>query len=323
MMLYPMLVLMMAGVLGESVDRDCMERLRREGPPAWSAASGTLDDIDVDCAEEDTTRKLAGFKGEVREPSVSHWRFTQDSRHSRRLIEEKGTAASTLRVVNPNYAFVVHQMKGKAEYELGDCRRVDRKDFTDPDIHEVMALFSVSAGFQLYSVPLAEIITSGDFQPVKLNCTDHNTIYMEYKYNGKTEQPRQHGAIYWAELDPDNHWMIVRGGIRDEIEGGGRKQVVSYQATVSGIPFPKTVQLSDTVPKAGLELQSRYEFSSPSRAKRPDSDFRLTAYGIPESVLGISPDRRWMVRGGLIIINLLVLLILAVILWRRKVLRSD
>lgn len=277
------------------------ERLRTEGPLAWTRLEAGQRLISVSCSEVTRTIQPGENENEAdtRGTLEYQWQLDRDERQMLRFTKlvNKQTLNTVIIGTNQNYALMVAADTDPGRYKLIDCDRHGRQ----PDGPEALNLLetdrlaAVRSGYQIYGIPLTEIVADDNFKIQRV--TQHERpgglgpiVRVEAVYQGESEQPRMHGALYWAELDPDQSWVALRGGIQDDNSGLIREQTTSYQNR-DGLPFPETAVLRAwRGPNDPIE-QAVYQFEPPTIPHRDAREFYLPFYGIPESVLGFPPDQ--------------------------------
>ena len=121
-------------------------------------------------------------------------------------------------------------------------------------------------------------------------------VSIEWRYLGSEGgRTRRAGGIYSTVLNPQNFWQVERTEVRKpaSTDWGGWKEEVTYQATDAQILFPETVNISFSLPRAKLKVESVHTFGKPTTCQRSEQEFSLPYYGIPESALGYPGSSWW------------------------------
>ena len=68
---------------------------------------------------------------------------------------------------------------------------------------------------------------------------------------------------------------------------------MTYQATDAQIPFLETVNISFSLPRAKLKVESVHTFGEPTTCQRSEQEFSLLYYGMSERTLGYPGSSWW------------------------------
>lgn len=86
-------------------------------------------------------------------------------------------------------------------------------------------------------------------------------------------------------VSPEEKWVLYEYEYREKKGTRLYKRTVSYQGTLDGFPIPNHVTGQTLkLPEGDIENSYFYDFLEFRFADVPDSDFTLTAFGIPETV---------------------------------------
>jgi hypothetical protein len=311
------------------VDAACHERLKSEGPPHWADAAKLAEDLDVKCEESaiTRTRDQNGKLETITKEWV--WNLSWDRANSRRMIdlETIGKGVQSRRTLNPKYRFHVAQIGGKDrpwQYDFG--RKADVPgEFAKLDLAEETTLLAVQSSYRIVGVPLDTILNDRIFRLTTvryLRTVDkaERHVWLEADYFGAGGEFLQPGESYWAELDPGKSWLIVQGGTTRQNSKQEQRQVVTYQSTGAAVPFPATFVWSITDPASETSVTKTYRFQSPTKCSRPESEFYLANYNIPESVLetpATRPSTLRLLMYFAVWVGALGLILFVVKLWRK------
>lgn len=294
------------------VDRACLERTLREAPAVWKQIASLADDVDV----KGTTRTTITYRDKdgkrVNKETESSWTISWDVAKSRRMISINKPAPKAVRtwqVVNSTYRFKVLQHADGDPFKLMTCRVSSGDDFAALDPDEGIFDYLITAACRANGIPLTEMTASDQFKLVEARYVvdpgkGGQRVRLEYQYTGGDGSWRRAGAAYWAELDPGNHWVVLRSGARTPLRGMVEQHQLAYQTTASGLPFPASISYVTTIKKSDYHDESVYSFAAPTPCQRASEEFYLPNYGIPETVVGLPGPWGWVRRllffGGIV-----------------------
>ncbi len=202
------------------------------------------------------------------------------------------------RAVNAGYRFQVAQVRGGGQqWQIVSCRKAEGSaDFNTFESHERDYLWAMESGYRIVGIHLNTFLTDKDFkitavQYIPGEKKDERRVRLEADYLGPKGSYRRAGTSYWIELNPENFWLIDRGGLKYRGQKREERQEVSYRATASGLPFPSTMKYDQRDPAGGWSFDRLYQFKTPTKCRLEDDEFYLTYYGIPESVLETTSTR--------------------------------
>jgi len=269
------------------IDHECLRRLLSEGQAAWKTVAAATRCIDV---KYDVHQVGQGIVRGKKNSIDRKYRYdcTWDTLHSRILVERRvdNPPSITRRIVNPNYRFFVELLESGSPV-LGSAQEIDPP--WGPDMIEKELILPLETAYAIKGVLLEELISSSDYKPwvvkkIKMPKSEIERIYLEYQHIGASHPiPVLKGATYWAYLNPNHYWLIESAGIKQPNQEIDIRQELTYQESMLGVPFPATLKFFFKS-KGGKEEDS-YTFSTPVRSIRPDAEFTLPYYGIPETVI--------------------------------------
>jgi len=176
----------------------------------------------------------------------------------------------------------------------------------------------LDTGNRIWTFTLEELLNSSEFRLVAANWIEANQTRLarvEFEFLGsRRDGPKFPGGRYWGELDPENHWQIVRCGVQVPEENLIYEVQNTFQLTPDGLPFPKQIRQLRMISGAPDRDESIYEFSAPRECARPSEAFTLAGYGFSESLVQVRSSRAYL---RLVLLNLgIVGLILSIVLYR-------
>ena len=148
---------------------------------------------------------------------------------------------------------------------------------------------------------------------------------VEFEYQPKDSKGVNTGDLSpvkagWVLLDPNRYWLIHKFEAQVEYPGlwkGPIEGYVEYDAS-QVVPIPKKRILKQKRMNSDGSLgeyESRFEFEM-TEAEAPESEFYLSAFGLPEPILATPRPTRWYLWGALA--AGLCLLLAVLLRWRAK-----
>jgi hypothetical protein len=136
-------------------------------------------------------------------------------------------------------------------------------------------------------------------------------MMVEFDYRSPSDKPKIPSVKGWVLYDPQRFWVIQEYNAHVEwtsskVEASTRV-VYEYKEAADGFPIPKRVTRRFT-PVKGVDRESRFEFNL-EEADVPESDFTLSAFGLPEpsGVRWPRPWYLWFAMLGIICLSLAAL----------------
>jgi hypothetical protein len=283
---------------------DVEQELLTKAVPAWNDQLMKLRDLDV-------RYKRWDYSGESTETdavksSVSPTFFRLCWKESEGLfLRESGnvdTSDRTRAVVNPEYSFSVKRTQEGPVSELLKCSKRSGHALVS-GVHEMGSVEGsrglVAGTVCIYTVPLPVLLTSKpEFELVKAvritssQSPQREVIRVECKYLGPQTQTRRQNGVYWADIDPGRGYVIERAGIRTE---GVSDQLIdlTYRQTADFGLLPQMLRTVWTYSNSPNRTVIVCEFDPPTRCDIPSSEFHLSGYGLPETILDVPKRSIW------------------------------
>lgn len=283
------------------IDKSCVERVLSEGVSAWKEAASIEDDVQVICnsrIEERTVGngKVSAITGD------EFWKISWNSSNSRRIIEHEytGKGAKGIFVANAEYKFLVGKNPSteSSGYTLNSCYDyTDPKDFFRFEPAEETAYYDlIGSGYRILGVSLIELMNQVDFKLAGaryIEVEDHRLVRVEWECIRGSELWKSPGTDYWADLNPENFWLIVRGGIKMPTRSMELLQETVYQSIGAGAtPFP--ARFTQSARMGNYTKLMTCTFEKPQKCDRSNEEYTLPHYGFPESAVRASAPRTWV-----------------------------
>jgi hypothetical protein len=114
-------------------------------------------------------------------------------------------------------------------------------------------------------------------------------VYVRFSAKDNEKTPAIDDEELW--VDPANHWRIVE--MIKRIGGVVVTQILTYGPSVEGLTFPARIDASYIAPSKHPEPSCKCHTTvlRVEKTKKTPSDFRLSAFGLPEPV-GKAPAKR-------------------------------
>lgn len=164
-------------------------------------------------------------------------------------------------------------------------------------------LSAVSPHFYLHStIPLSQILVDPRFKILKMSKITENgreLVRMDFRDVDESQSNARFRHVFvnsgWVDLDPSRCWCIVRQKISREFTTNGKRQTYGeHEAELSTVVHPSGFPLVKKMTSRGTlhlyrdgkettknnRITADYEWEVNDRV--PDSEFTLTAYGLPE-----------------------------------------
>jgi hypothetical protein len=289
---------------GGEIDKRCLADLMENGPPAWKKVELFVENIAVTCQEHRVDRTEEGTKTVVTTQNVD-WSLCWNRPSGLRFLERRdsGVERRFLHVANPKYRFTLLKRHERDAFQLDSGQRFARKRQQSYDLTEEQFRDFLEAGINVYGIRLDDLLSDKEFRLDRIEYVPDSKaaqkrVLIEWRYLGSEGgRTRRAGGIYSTVLNPQNSWQVDRTEVRKaaSTDWGGWKKEVTYQSTEAQIPFPATVNISFSLPRAKLTVESDHTFGKPTTCQRSEQEFSLPYYGIPESALGY-PGASWWPR---------------------------
>ena len=306
-------------VMGEAdnIDPICLKKIQTIALPAWQNAEESTNDVEIVCHEKFYSKTFANESSAtpIVKEDLSDWRISSDLAKKRRIVEheylmEKNKPNYGFHVSNDKYKFAVGQVSGglNPKYQLANANQYnDPSEFEQLDGAEITANNVIlGTSHCIEGLDMRDLLVDKDFTLVSAyfvgeGPVDQKKVRMEWRRDKDSGAWNVTGAKYWAELGPSTGWLIGRCGISHP-EGMTYKKDIEYQASKNGL-FPKKVVQVIDAPKEGVETTT-FDFETPHGCTRPDDEYFLSHYNIPESVLDVTRTSSW-VRNTAIFLSML------------------
>jgi hypothetical protein len=228
----------------------------------------------------------------------------------------------TVFCINPDYAFALKQDIQDGPYQLEACGQdLPVIDQIQRGIN-AMGLWRLRIPYSIESDirPLPDIVKSKNYQLIR--CTekqDGDRKLIEVEFNFKQDESIHSGMfasngqdrslrVTKVLLDPEADWRVVRSATKRA--GGESKMEVTYHQEHSGSGNVASAQISIVQPKD--ISTTKLDYSPLLHQDTALEDFYLPAFGLPHC----SKPANW--RPLLIIINILVVGIFLIVIYRRR-----
>lgn len=124
---------------------------------------------------------------------------------------------------------------------------------------------------------------------------DRQAVKVEFDCPSRTDKPKFPSLKGWVLYDPQRMWVIHEYNAQFEWASLKTKASVvvtcDYEESAGGFPIPKRITRRLT-PVGGVDRESQYEFDL-KEADVPESDFTLSAFGLPEPP-GVRRPRKYL-----------------------------
>lgn len=235
------------------------------------------------------------------------------------IFHEVTQRRESVSATNKDYSFSLSRAVAAQDWLLTKVRAHSDAGDEWPTVFDYGRPVFVSS--RIDDVPLARLVKSPSFQITSMT-PDGGYTRLDFKcdYNEDENNKIVGGSVV---LDPNMHCAVrsyvasVKSGLANNaVFEGTNSGVIDYQpVAIDGCPIPATVVCDHRFASTG-NWRHVYTFKKMKLCTRPDAEFRLAAYGLPEPQL--LRYSRWK-RPGLILLNLVAVscLLLAVYLRRR------
>lgn len=314
--------LQVSAVSPGSVDPACVQDLKETARRSWNEYTARLNGIELD-----VTFSVVSLEEETPEPLS--WTVALAPNGQQRLaVNESETSLNSL---NERYAFSITRTNSSRPYVL---EKVEPCNGTQL----LLGMLSrtndtLLAPVSIWWIPLEFIFDNLGTQKFKIvraeyvQISDERTVQLAFEYQGKkVGKPFcDPDALYWAELLPDEGWLVRRSGL-EGVENGPEKLRIVTSTTFHDlgdrtfVPAHVTLVYEDVREKI-VEIRVA-DFSQPRPSERGAAEFYLPFYGISEDGLNLEPRRFGPVRIILALVAILGML-LAIFMYRRGRPRSS
>ncbi|MBI3462293.1 MAG: hypothetical protein HY000_04425 [Planctomycetes bacterium] len=298
------------------VEPHCRERLLREAPRAWHHALQATWGIDL----------------RVRMTSVSErdtWTEEVTFNRAQTGVHHLIKVGTQRWVANERYRFAVGRAAENQAWALTD-RGLFSGGQREFGVWWTGIICRVESAVRVFGVPLSFMIEDQQFRMTEtrylpteggtkqLVRVRFDSLWTEHKVGTEQTGPQIPGASYWAELDPDDFWVVVRCGRDLPAPGAQASDTVSYQRTADGLPLPMLVRRRIISGNSSSEETVRLEVAHGT--PRAMEEFELPFYGFSESVLPSVGPRPYVRNLALVLgaVLLIVAIWLAWLLRRRR-----
>jgi len=319
-------------VKASGVNPECLKEFQSIGEQNWQEVTSRLDDYQLQIEKTHSSSWIDEAGKAAERSSITHWRICWQQNQRRRLLEsfdEAGIDTSAM-VVNPEYKFEVSRSDANHEYVI---TRISPKNMEEADLWRLEApetTFRVllESGYSIKGTYLKDLVDHEDFELKSLdyinNSEGERRVRIEslcvksdhrYRRNGRI------GGLFWAVINPGNHWMIEEAGIEVPASKTSESQSVEYFPSDDGVIFPREVVFGSIIDNRDqYRDQNRYTLSYPEKCVATDEEFVISHYGIPEDVVpSIEPrgGRVSTIRIVFVITNVVLIVSVVIYFWRQ------
>lgn len=304
-----------AGCTGEDVvDPHLVSEFRQEAGKAYEAHLARFAEVEVECVSNETIYWPPESPQGGTEERKSRLQISRLAGVQGILISRSRdlTADESSEVIarNDRYWFRLGKSGDDANstWYLRDGALVDLTASRQPPMYLVSTfLWYCEAGTRMWSIPLLETFDSSQFRLVEARRISRDesgagSVRFGFEY---TDAIRQGwlipGSRYWAEINPDQGWLVEQSGLENQEDNTSLKMAIEYQSLDDGTRFPRLLRvrrgpLVEPSRKEGDE--QTVEFEAPHPCTSPKAAFYLPYYGLSETALtGVRPARigtRWI-----------------------------
>lgn len=232
------------------------------------------------------------------------------------IISKEQDPTEVCRIGNPHYAASVKRNKSDhSRVTLGKITLSPEGPFPGyaGDHVSVFDLTRslISPHFTIGTVPLYQIFRSPTFtilNSMRVSENGQDLVRIDYKYSYVDStigaESRRQGSVF---LDPSQCWCIRRSkrsgaGAQKGTPRTKGEEEIEYETInhASGYPLVKTkiqhINSYDIKTQKSRKLTTRIEYQWEVNDNLPDSEFTLTAFGLPEpmGVEPLPPSRNWL-----------------------------
>lgn len=288
-----------------SADQQLERRFYAEAPRAWEQMRELYEHAEGDVT--DVLTPLAGYPqdGQFYGHSAKH---TFKTAGNNALHTTQDGDHTSVDVLNDEYGFRIHREHPASPWvveHLGSKKKIqDRLENTG----QVLTM-----GFNLNLQTLPWTIAQKGFKIVgikempgtalvQLTFTSTDVFRDDYRVLG--------GRIV---LDPGHSWRVIEYDLDIQLEVKGKvKGKVEYNAEAAGSCFPSSVT-QDFEFSNGIRKQRVFSYTQYNSATVPDREFRMTAFGLAEPVIGKPPFNY-----GMLAVNTAAIVALAIGIYLRR-----
>jgi hypothetical protein len=275
------------------------ERIQRDFPPVWTKATDSPYISDCSFEQSDMTGNpritqaivLKGRRGTQGQFVWSHELTAFDQSGSKPF-------EARLSAINPRYEFKLHKPFGKTDWLLLAWRLTDEEkpDYRPPVTYtpEIFAPFSHHLAFG--GLPLDKLVTHSGWKvnTIQASPADAAMVRVSFSFTESTRPGFTSRYEGWLDLDPSAGWCVRRSDYQLKLDALGKiisKHFVcdNHCTVIAGaIPVVTHVQCDDSDVKPDgsfTNLQRRiFRFDTRYPDKVPETEFTMTAFGLPEPV---------------------------------------
>jgi hypothetical protein len=262
--------------LASEVDTSCKDYLSKLASYQYVAVSEAIDH---------TTKKTQRYRVESRQNGTCNLMMQVYEGGEPRLNDQ-------VRAVNSEYTFKLGRIPGKSDWFLKEYRRVNSpRDAVDP-FNMTESGDSILRGISPYHVHLhwlpdllrepgftiTSLLPEGEFMKI---------TFQHLPAPGKlpAQQSPEEG---WVLLAPKQYWCVREFELIEK-HPKATKTIQSVQEVTPGDDIPlrrrSTDRYTSRIHESGRVLSSEFVINSQyEKRKAPESEFRLSAFGLPEPV---------------------------------------
>lgn len=278
---------------GRAGAEDGKASLLSDASKAWSSLKDFSEHLEGQFTETVT------FSDSSMPSSKSVTQFLISNGNVRFEIQKGKDKAVIAGAFNPSYFFLLNGETG-AGFQVAQIQPSTVRVPTSPHTPAAYVLEYVYAPWFFMQKPLAAWLKDPDFVVKKVTSHPQDgrmLLRAEFTYVPKKasgDVPLKMLTFYepsWVILDPDNYWTIQEHLITTWY--GNQRGRVTYGERVGGFPMAKRAERISTGARTKDVKTTRWEIDRIAHRMIPESEFTLSAFGLPEPSFGPRRFGNW------------------------------
>jgi hypothetical protein len=288
-------------ILAEAPQESALwKRLVREAPPAWERYRNHW--VTLEGSNHTEMKEL--YEGKwIISPRRSTWKQCGNNvlEHNERLVSQSWQGH--IWGENLNYKFELSRKDETKPWVIVRVEQIEQpQDNVEPrrKVADGLLLFTPGG-----PIGLPEMLQSAAFGPTDIapesGGKSEELVRVTFRYSPEDKKTYPQGGLVVVILDPSHDWVLRKAEVEVEI-GGGRKGVWKstlrrdYKEDPEGRPIETRTELKSTFLENG---QVSYvtggvgELTLQQRKSIPESEFTLSAFGLPEPHWAKPKTRPW------------------------------
>lgn len=302
-----------AAAHGAEIDRDLLNRFRREYPAAVDRLRGFYSTLRIEM-QNTWPEPISGSTPESR---VLRYAARGDLLRLDTVATIADKSQESVSVANPRASFRLTPSRSGGGYTV---------DTIDGYAERLLTLrigaVALFAPFGFYEFAMDELVYQPGFEWTGFGF-DGNGSSGLVKGEFRAISAEESLLSGWFLFAPDQHWALrgwyLRAQLKDREQGPGHRECkITYDERLhpSGFPLLKRAEYTTVFdPMANRRMVELYEVTKIEQVDVPESEFTLPAFGLPDVVAPSDPQRRFL---WILVAVAIVLLVLFTVAWNRR-----